>query len=376
MFKPRYTITSSMINDLLKIERSSVVVEQLPLPATILEELKKEAQEVTVLLSTKMEGNTLDNEAKRKVLYKSSKNDEEQEVYNLMKAIEFLDESEQRELPITEEWIKKLHAIIKVVHGRRPRLSEYRNEQNKVDDRNQTGFYLPPEFQDVPVLMEDLIAWVNSPHNVNLAAPIQAGTAMWQFLTIHPYMDGNGRTARMIATYILRRGGYGLKGLFVLENFYDRNLNDYYRALQMKLSHNYYFGRNDADITVWLEYFLSGLAEVYSEAAEIVRQKNSEMLRVEPELIRKLDIQQRTLFRQLVFKQNAASITEICRLLDAGERTVREKIKKWIEEGFLEPKDPEAQRIRTIVLSAQYEELAVDIRNESEKYQYLLGSND
>lgn len=86
-------------------------------------------------------------------------------------------------------------------------------------------------------------------------------------------MDGNGRTARMIATYILRRGGYGLKGLFVLENFYDRNLNDYYRALQMKLSHNYYFGRNDADITVWLEYFLSGLAEVYSEAAEIVRQK-------------------------------------------------------------------------------------------------------
>ncbi|WP_025683114.1 Fic family protein [Paenibacillus maysiensis] len=301
MFKPRYTITSSMINDLLKIERSSVVVEQLPLPATILEELKKEAQEVTVLLSTKMEGNTLDNEAKRKVLYKSSKNDEEQEVYSLMKAIEFLDESEQRELPITEEWIKKLHAIIKVVHGRRPRLSEYRNEQNKVGDRNQAGFYLPPESQDVPVLMEDLIAWVNSPHNVNLAAPIQAGTAMWQFLTIHPYMDGNGRTARMIATYILRRGGYGLKGLFVLENFYDRNLNDYYRALQMKLSHNYYFGRNDADITVWLEYFLSGLAEVYSEAAEIVRQKNSELLRVEPELIRKLDIQQRTLFRQLVF---------------------------------------------------------------------------
>ncbi|MGG1641588.1 hypothetical protein ACIFQM_09900 [Paenibacillus sp. NRS-1782] len=98
--------------------------------------------------------------------------------------------------------------------------------------------------------------------------------------------------------------------------------------------------------------------------------------RVEPELIRKLDIQQRTLFRQLVFKQNASSITEICRLLNAGERTVREKIKKWIEEGFLEPKDPEAQRIRTIVLSVQYEELAVDIRNESEKYQYLLGSND
>lgn len=376
MLKPKFSITSTMINNLLKIERSSVIVEQLPLPATILDELKREAQEVTVILSTKLEGNTLDEDIKRKALYKSSSNDEEQEVYNLMKATQFLDESEGRELPITEEWIKKLHAIIQVVHGRRPRFSEYRSKQNKVGNRNQSGFYLPPEYQDVPVLMEDLVAWINSPQHVDLAAPIKAGVAMWQLLTIHPYMDGNGRTARMIATYLLRRGGYGLKGLFVLENFYDRNLNEYYRALQMGLSHNYYFGRNDADLTPWLEYFLNGLAEVYSEAAEIVRQKNSQLLKVEPELIRKLDVQQRSLFRQLAFKQHAVSITELCRLLDAGERTVREKVKKWMEEGFLEPKDPEAQRVRTVVLAAQYEELAEAIRLEPEHYQYLLGSEE
>lgn len=375
MFKPKFSITPTMINHLLSIERSSVIVEQLPLPATMLQELQKEAQEVTVLLSTKLEGNTLDDDVKRNVLYKSSSNDEEQEVYNLMKAIEFLEESERRELPITEEWIKKLHAIIKVVHGRRPRLSEYREEQNKVGNRNQAGFYMPPEFQDVPVLMEDLIAWINSP-NVVLAAPIKAGIAMWQFLTVHPYMDGNGRTARMIATYILRRGGYGLKGLFVLENFYDRNLHEYYRALQMGLSHNYYFGRNDADLTPWLEYFLAGLDEVYSEASDIVRQKNSELLQVEPELIRILDIQQRTLFRHLVFKQQAVSITELCRLLNTGERTVREKVKKWIDQGLLEPKDPEAQRVRTVILAAQYEALAIEIRRQPGNYRYLLGNED
>lgn len=374
MFTPKFTVTPSVINHLLIIERSSVIVEQLPLPATIWEQMKREAREATVLLSTKMEGNTLDEQTKRKVLYQTSSNDEEQEVYNLMKALEFLDDSERRELPVTEEWIKKLHAVIKVVHGRRPRLSEYRRTQNKVGHRHESGFYSPPEHRDVPFLMEDLVAWMNAPHNVDVAAPIKAGIVMWQFLTIHPYMDENGRTARMIATYLLRRGGYGLKGLFVLEHFYDRNLNDYDRALQMGLSHNYYFGRNDADVTLWLEYFLKGLAEVYGEAAEIVRRKNSEILKVEPELIRKLDVQQRAVFRQLAWKQQSMSITELCRLLDAGERTVREKVKKWIGEGFLEPKDPEARRVRTIVLAAPYEDLAADVRREPAYYPYLLGA--
>lgn len=372
MFQPRYQITNEIIANLLKIERSSSIVEQLPLPTTILEDLKKEAQETTVLLSTKMEGNRLSDEKKREALYQKKQTDEEQEIYNLMKAIEFLEESEQRQLAVTEEWIKKLHAVILVTHGRRPRLSEYRMYQNKVGDRNQSGFYLPPEYTDVPVLMEDLIAWINAPEQHKISAPIKAGIVMWQFLTIHPYMDGNGRTARMVATYILRRSGYGLKGLFVLENFYDRNLNEYYKMLQLGLSHNYYFGRNDADITLWLEYFLNGLADVYSEAASVVQEKNKELLKVEPDLIRQLDIQQRLLFRQLVFKQDSITITEICKLLNFGERTAREKVKRWIEEGLVQPKDSSAKRIRTIILGANYEHLAKSIRDEPEHYKYLL----
>lgn len=376
MLKPKYTVTQTILKKMLEIERSSVIVDQLPLPADILDELKKEAKETTVLLSTRMEGNNLDEETKRKALYKTSNNDKEQEVYNLMKATEFLEESEARELPITEEWIKKLHAIIRIVHGRRPRLSEYRMEQNKVGERNLSGFYLPPEYTDVSTLMEDLVAWINSPQTFEIPAPIKAGIAMWQLLTIHPYMDGNGRTSRMVATYILRRGGYGLKGLFVLENFYDRNLNEYYKALQMGLSHNYYYGRHDADITTWLEYFLNGLSEVYIEAAHIVQEKNSELLKVEPELIRKLDIQQRQVFRQLLFKQELISITELCILLKTGERTIREKVKRWIEEGFLVPKDPDAQRVRTVLFSQWYEELADEIRESPENYKYLLGKDD
>lgn len=372
MFTPKYSITDTIARRLMDIQRASVVVDLLPLPASILDMLKKESMEKTVILSTKIEGNTLDEATKRKVLYQTSNDNEEQEVYNLMKALEYLDEAEKRQLPVTEEFIKKLHAIIRISHGRRPRVSEYREEQNQVGSRNASGFYLPPEWKDVPVLMEDLVAWVNSPETYSVPVPIKAGIFMWQFLTIHPYLDGNGRTARMITTYLLRRGGYGLKGLFVLENFYDRNLAEYYRRLQLGLHHNYYFGRNEADLTPWLEFFIDGLAEVFQEAAAIVTEKSAQMTKIEPDLIRKLDPQQRMVFAQLTFKQDTLTTSEMRDLLRLSDRSIREKVSHWREEGFIEPRDQDAKRVRSIKLSAEYEKLAKEIRTAPDKFAHFL----
>lgn len=371
MFKPKYRITDKMAKNLMDIQKAAVIVDYLPLPTSVLELLQKESREQTVILSTKIEGNPLDERTKREVLYAKSGDGAEQEIYNLMKALDFLDDSEKRTLPITEEFIKKIHAIIRVYPGRKPKISEYRNEQNKVGNRNQSGFFMPPEYEDVPLLMEDLVAWVNSPSTYQLPAPIKAGIFMWQFLTIHPYMDGNGRTARMLATYILRLGGLGLKGLFVLESFYDRNLNEYYKNLQMDLSHNYYFGRNDCDITQWLDFFIEGLSEVFKETANVVQEKSYEYMAVEPDLIRNLDPQQQIVFTQLAFRYNWVSTTDLRKWLGLAERTVRDKVKKWINEGFLEKRDEDAERIRSVVLAGSYRELAEQIQKEPEKYNYL-----
>ncbi|KLU62322.1 Fic/DOC family protein [Peptococcaceae bacterium CEB3] len=371
MFNPRYTITNTMAKNLMQIQKSSALVESLPLPVSILETLRKQSREETVLLSTKIEGNTLDEKEKRDALYDSHASDDRQEVYNLMKAIEYLDESEERQLPVTEEFIKKLHAIIKVIsHGRRPRFSEYRTEQNQVGKRNQSEWYLPPEPSDVPGLMEDLIAWINAPSTQEIPVPIRAGITMWQLLTIHPYMDGNGRTARMIATYLLRLGGFGLKGLFVLETFYDRNLREYYKNMQMGLHHNYYFGRNNCEITRWLEFFVSGLAEVFGEAARLVEEKSREYTAIEPKLIRDLDPNQRIVFSRLAFQHNSASTSDLRKWLNLSDRTIRDKVKKWISSGFIMAK--EGQRIRSVVLTPEYQALAEEIRLEPGKYRYLL----
>ncbi len=372
MFKPKYTITDKMAKDLMDIQKAATLVDLLPLPSSVLELLRKEAREQTVILSTKIEGNPLDERSKREVLYAESEDGNKQEVYNLMKAIDSLEECEKRGLPITEEFIKKLHAIIRVHPGRKPKTSEYRTEQNQVGKRHLSGFYLPPEYQDVPALMEDLVAWVNSPSTYQMPAPIKAGIFMWQILTIHPYMDGNGRTARMLATYILRTNGLGLKGLFVLESFYDRNLNEYYKNLKLGLHHNYYFGRNDADITKWLEFFIEGLSAVFTEAAKVVEEKNLEYMAAEPDLIRELDLHQRIVFTELAFKYNWASTTDLRNWLGLADRTIRDKVKKWIRDGFLEKRDEDAKRVRSVVLGPRYRELANEIRMNPHKYRYLL----
>lgn len=372
MFNPKYSITNTMAQDLMNIQKASTLVEHLPLPSSILASLKKRSMEETVILSTKIEGNNLDEFKKREALYLHKENSEEQEVYNLMKAIEFLDECEVRQLPITEEFIKKLHAIIRVHTGRRPRLSEYRVEQNQVGQRNQSGFYLPPEASDVEELMVDLFAWINSSAALVVPAPIKAGIVMWQLLTIHPYMDGNGRTARMLATYILRLGNFGLKGLFVLETFYDRNLRDYYKNLQMGLNHNYYFGRNDCDLTQWLEFFIDGLSEVFEVAAQEVEAKSLEYTTIEPELIRNLDPNQRIIFTKLAFNYNWISTSDLRKWLNLSDRTIRDKVKKWIEVGFIMPRDKDSKRIRSIKLTPKYKKLAQEIYKEPDKYKYLL----
>ncbi len=158
----------------------------------------------------------------------------------------------------------------------------------------------------------------------------------------------------------------------MLENFYDSNLAEYYRRLQLGLHHNYYFGRNEADLTPWLEFFSEGLAEVFQDAVAIVTEKSAQMTRSEPDLIRKLDPLQRGVFAQLTFKQDTLTTSEMRDVLRLSDRSIREKVSHWREVGFVEPRDNDAQRDLSIKLSAEYEKLAQEIRDKPEQFAHFL----
>ncbi|MFE3319541.1 hypothetical protein [Nocardia sp. NPDC059195] len=92
---------------------------------------------------------------------------------------------------------------------------------------------------------------------------------------MHPYYDGNGRTARLLTTLVLHRAGYGLKSIYSLDEHYARNLSDYYAALTVGPSHNYYLGHAEADLTSFLDFFCESMAaalgSVRARAADVAQ---------------------------------------------------------------------------------------------------------
>jgi Fic family protein len=204
----------------------------------------------------------------------------------------------------------------------------------------------------VPALMAELVQWANEAEKSGLPAPVISGLVHYEFVTIHPYYDGNGRTARLLATFILHKGGYGLGGFFSLEGHYARDLQGYYRALPTHHHHNYYFGRSEADLTRWVEYFISTLAEVF-EAVKQKAQKCSENgTAAEPEALRRLD-QRARIVLGLFAKKETITAPEVAEELGLSERMVRNLLKNWVEDGWLEITNP-SRRARAYSLKALY----------------------
>jgi hypothetical protein len=98
----------------------------------------------------------------------------------------------------------------------------------------------------------------------------------------------------LLATFILHRGGYGLNGFFSLEEHHARDLGGYYRSLSVHPHHNYYEGRWDADLAIWLEYFARTLARVFTAAKDEALHYSARGVPVEPEELRRLDHRART----------------------------------------------------------------------------------
>jgi len=272
LWRPRYTLTPAIARALMEIESARAVVEHVALPPGVESELRRQARVRSTHYSTRIEGNRLTlAEAEQVVTRREARlhgrERDVDEVRSYWNALLRVEEWAARKSDLTEELIRRLHALVE--RGGRPRPSPYRDGQNMIRDSESGAIvYLPPEAKDVPKLMAELVGWVHEAEAERLPPPLIAGLAHYQFVTIHPYYDGNGRTARLLPTLILNRSGYGLKGLFSLEEHHARDLASYYRFLTTHPHHNYYEGRETADLTIWLEYFLLTLAVVFTLSRE------------------------------------------------------------------------------------------------------------
>ena len=342
----------------MDIEASRQAVSGLPITVQVLTSLRESARLLSTHYSTQIEGNRLTQEQVEDVLHGGTfpnRERDEREVKNYYLALDFLDGLIKSRSPlITEPDIQTLHGL--VMEGKK-RPSPYRDGQNVIRDSASGAIvYMPPEAKDVSGLMREMIGWFNDQlERSELPVPIIAAIAHYQFATIHPYYDGNGRTARLLTSLVLHKSGYGLKGIYSLEEYYARDLQAYYKALSVGESHNYYFGRAEADITVWIVYFCTGMAEAFAsvrlKAAEAARQAKPD----HSALLRELDQRQ----RQVLFlfaKSKYVTTREIADLLGLHPRTALNLCKQWVENGFI-TQHGEAKKTRKYELGIKWIEL-------------------
>lgn len=368
-FAPRFAYSDAIVGSLLRIEGARAVIELLPLPpdATLL--LRQEARRRATRSSTAIEGNTLDEEEVRRALAISDRDptEAEQEVRNYWRALDRVEDWATGKRPVVSEaFVQELHRIVIVLpRGRHGHRSAYRTGAVPVvDTATRTVEYAPPEGRDVPALMADLVSWLGSSRAAALPAPLRAGLLAHRLLSIHPFPDGNGRTARLLATAELWRSCYRMRGFLSFDEHFAADRASYYDALQMGLPVNYYEGRHDPDHTPWLAYFLATLAS----AADELRERATALYRRDHDTAmpwEKLDRQQQQVITRLAAAAADGSAEsgqirprDLEDWFEVSANTARDRLRDWSEDGFVVPvATARGQRVRRHRLADRWAEL-------------------
>lgn len=355
-FDPKFSITSKVATSLMRIEAARQAVQDLPITPSVLATLRETARMFSTHYSTMIEGNRLTQEQVSKVIEQRQhfpgRERDEKEVLGYYAALEKVERVAASGSPISELHLQTLHALVMAGGRKRTKPTPYRDGQNVIQDsRTRSIVYMPPEAKDVPSLMGALVAWISTSQRDSLPCPIRAGIAHYQFATVHPYYDGNGRTARLLTTLILHLGGYDLKGLYSLEEYYARKLADYYKALTVGPSHNYYEGRAKADITEWVEYFCEGVATSFESVRRRAQEAAGTGAHDQSVTLRRLDPRQRKaleLFRESTFINSR----DVEALFGISQRASRNLLTAWVDKGFVVVADP-AKKTRKYGLSSE-----------------------
>lgn len=272
-FNPKYTITDKILNNLTLITSAREVIEQSHLVPKWEAKLRRQALMRNTHASTAIEGNRLTLEQVEALAggkdFPATDKDKK-EVLNYIEALEKVPTLAKKGA-IKIDSLLNIHRIItKNVMERNENSGVFRNQQVFVGKRIVDGSglkteveYMPPPTEEVPDLVEEFVDWLNVDKTWGLNPVVLAAIAHYEIARIHPFIDGNGRTARLLATVILYLSGFDHRRIFALDDYYDRDRKSYYAALKTVQTSN-------GDLTQWLEYFTTGVAASVQEAKDAI----------------------------------------------------------------------------------------------------------
>lgn len=328
-FHPTFTITNRIIAALTSIERARGFLEAATLSDAWVREMGRRALILEAHHTTHIEGTRLTLEQAERLLegnaVPEADPDDVRELLNYRKAFDFVSEYLETGGPITEGLVREIHKrLVEGVQGGAAAPGEYRKIQNYVVN-SVTGetVYTPPPAHDVPIMMAELVDWLNREQEVHPV--LVSGVAQFQFVHIHPFLDGNGRTSRLLSTLCLYRVGYDFKRLFTISEYYDRDRPAFYRAIQS-------VRESGMEMTGWLEYFVEGLT------AQLVGVRKRGELAIRRDVLSKehgLSDRQATALGHIL-ECGSLTIQDFERLCpEVNRRSLQRDLKKMVDVGLL-----------------------------------------
>lgn len=274
----KYSITSQLLTNIKKIAEITTTLNNKRFPQIVLFEMARAARETSAHSSTAIEGNPLPLTEVKKILKNLPHNlrQSEREVTNYNSALKLLEKEPET---FNHKLVLKIHGLVMDKLLAPYQTGKYRVEPVVVNNP-QTGdtVYLPPDIADVKSLMTELLNYIDK--NQNIIDPlILAGLFHRQFVIVHPFIDGNGRTCRLLTKVLLARMGLNTFNLFSFENYYNKNVTRYFQTVG--LVGNYY-DLKEVDHTRWLEYFTEGIIDELLRVKNLLEEKTVQKIRLLP----------------------------------------------------------------------------------------------
>lgn len=334
----KVVLTNEILNSILDIEKNKELLNQVTIPVSLSNKFRKNTKKRSTYASNKIEGNPLtfdqvDNaiENKNRHLLKP-----EQEIKNYYLALELLEKKLEEKVPISLKLI--LDVQKQICEGEPKEKIGLRGAMPPgvlfaVWNDDGTPAYIPPEYSEVESLLNELITYLNESTDHPI---IKAAVIHYQLVTIHPFEDGNGRTARILSNYYLSLSGYGFKNVGSLEEYMSYNIDEYYDSIQMNLPVLYYDGRNNPPHSeIWFNYFLKVFdlyaSKVLSIALKETQISDNESLSYLSDKAKK--------FLSYLRKHNVKLFTptELSKKMNVTNRTIITWCIELSNNGFIEP---------------------------------------